>query len=287
MTTKSTLSFLATGALLLSPTLARAGVTIVAQRGDGAPTTMLVEGERARVDLSKQDEHASGMILDGPAKRFLILNDKDKSYSEVTQEDMKRIRGKVDEMRKLQEERMKSLPPEQRKKMEEMMARMGAPGPKPKALDIKFERTGEKKTVNGFACETYRMLEDGKVVEEECVSPWSAGLVKKSDFEGLRKFAEQMADSFGGGGNDRDLFMMKKMDAFPGFPITRTKIDAAGKRTEMEQVKSVKRGALDGATFAVPAGYTKKPSPFEQMGGPGGPGMDGPGGAHHGGPPHP
>jgi hypothetical protein len=284
MTMKTTAFSLAVAATSLSAGVAHAGITIVAQRGEGDTTTMYVDGDHGRFEMSKPDKHDTGMIFDGASKKFLIVNDRDKSYSEITEEDMKKMSERVAAMRAQAAERMKSLPPEQRKKMEAMMGSMGGMGPG-KQPDYKFERIGDKKTVNGFACETYRMLEDGKAVEELCISPWSAGLVKKGDFEGLRKFAEGMAESFKGAmSQDRNWFMMKKFESFPGFPITRTLLGEGGKRTEVEQVKSVKRGSIAGSMFSVPAGYTKKPSPFEQMGGMGGPGMGGPGHHPHGGP---
>jgi hypothetical protein len=277
---KRALLVVAAGATLLSSVTAGAAVTIVVQNGaTDTPNTLYLDGKRMRVDGARAGARESSMIMDGAGKRMIILNEKEKTYSEITQEDMKKMRARVDAMRAANEERMKSMPPEQRKKMEQMMGGMGG-APAGKEKDFKFEKMGEKKTVNGFPCEMYRILVDGKPTEEDCVSPWSAGIIKVSDFEGLREFAESMMQGLGANQKDQNWFMFKKrFEEFPGFPVTRVVLDPDGKRRPQEEIKSVKRGSIDGAKFAPPVGFTKTPSPFEQMGGMGSPGhhMGGPG----------
>jgi hypothetical protein len=262
---------------------ARAGLTMVVQRGAGADasqSTLYIDNDRIRVEGQGKPPHDTNIIMDARAKKMVMINVSEKSYTEMTEADMKKMRVQVDAMRAQAAERMKSLPPEQRKKMEQMMAGMGMPGGKlPK---VEFKAMGQKKTVNGFACEMYRVLRDGVAKEEDCVSPWSAKVIQKSDMEGFRKFAEEMAKELGAGGNQAEMF--QQFDKYPGLPITRHMLDGEGRD---EEIKSVKRGSISDGLFTVPAGYTKKELPM--MGGPGmgGPGMGGPGGHHHGGPPQP
>jgi len=152
---------------------------------------------------------------------------------------------------------MKTATPEQRARLEAMMGPAGAQALKdPKPHEWKFEPLGEKKTVNGFACQMYRGLLDGKPHEEDCISPWSAGLVKRSEFAGLEKFGESINADLGVE-NGMPLFHQ-----YPGFPISRVVLDAAGARGEEQQVKSIKPGALAPGLFAPPAGYTQR-KPFE------------------------
>jgi hypothetical protein len=175
---------------------------------------------------------------------------------EVTQADLERFAALMAQMRPMNEERMKSLPPEQRKKMEAMM------GGKP--IDIKFEKMGGKKTINGFSCEMYRKLEDGKATEEDCIAPWSAGFIQKSDFAGLKKFAEEVAKTagmMGRGGQD----MFAQFEKAPGFPVSRHILEPGEQADEV--LKSLKRGSIPASMFAVPAGYTKKELPMGMGGG--------------------
>jgi hypothetical protein len=262
------------GALLV-PLRAHAGLTIVTQRGSDAIATLYVEGDRFKAEEPKH-ERATSVIVDAKAKKLIMVDASNQTYTEMTEEDRKRMRGQMDAMRAQMQERMKNMPPDQRAKMEAMMGPGGAQDAG-KPHDWKFESMGQKKTINGFACEMYKVSEDGKVREEQCVSPWSAGLVKKSDFAGIQKFAESMMEEFGGN-RARSGSIFSRMEKAPGIPISRVPIDANGQRGEEEQVKSIKRGSVAASVFAIPAGYTKKDVPTF------GPGM---GGHHHGGPPTP
>jgi hypothetical protein len=266
--------------LLLGAGRADAGVTLVIQHGANEPSVLYLDGDRirmengARVENGARREHATSMIVDAASKRIIIINEQDKTYTEHTDADMKRIREQLESRRAQMEERMKTMPPEQRKQMEDMMAGMGA-GPTGKAAkprELKFESLGQKKTINGFSCDMYRVLENGKPAAEDCIAPWSSKLVQKSDIAGLRKFAEEMAKSMGPGAGGAGPQMFEKFDKYPGFPVSHVSIEPG--QHEEDQLKSVKRGALAASLFVVPAGYTKKETPG--IGAPGGPGPRGP-----------
>ena len=100
-------------ASLLVSARARAGVTIVTQKGTGTSTVSL-EGERMRMDTPERNEHVTAIVFDGPAKRFLMIDDHNKTYMELTEEDRKRMRAQMDAMRAQMQERMKNMPPDQR-----------------------------------------------------------------------------------------------------------------------------------------------------------------------------
>jgi hypothetical protein len=234
---------------------AQAGVTVVMQRGATATSTLYIDGDKMRAENPGATNHATTVIIDAAGKRFLMINEAEKSYFEMTEAAMKEKRAEMDA-------KLKSMPPEQRLRIEQMMG--GKPGDKPP--ELKFERTGEKKTVNGFSCEMYRVVEGAMPKEEDCLAPWGAGILQRSDFAGLRKFAEDMAKDMGVAGRQ----MFEQFDKYPGFPVTRHPLEPG--QHEDEQLKSVKRGSIPGAKFAVPAGYTKKESPMGGMGmGAGGP----------------
>jgi hypothetical protein len=241
---------------------AHAGITMTLQRGAGTPSTLYIEGPHLRVDNAIKDERASAVILDAAGKRFVMLDERNKTYTELTEADMKRMRGQMEAARAQMQERLKTLPPAERKRMEAAMAGMGAPATGPaKPVELKFERLGAKKTVNGFACEMYRVLRDGAPHEEDCISPWSAGVVQKSDFAGLRKFAQEMSKNFGGAAAGSGQIDLDAMEKYPGIPISRIPLQPGGVKGEEEQIKSVKRGAIPDATFAVPAGFKKTELP--------------------------
>jgi hypothetical protein len=230
---------------------AHAGVTVVMQRGAAATSTLYIEGDKMRAENPGAANRPSTVIIDAAGKRFLMINETEKTYFEMTEAEMKARRAEM-------EEKVKSLPPEQRKRIEQMMG--GAPGEK--SPELKFERTGEKKTVNGFDCDVYHVLDGSTPKEEDCLAPWSAKMLQRSDFAGLRKFAEEMAKDAGVAGRQ----MFQQFDKYPGFPVLRHPLEPG--QHEDEELKSVKRGSIPAAMFAVPAGFTKKESPMGM--GPGG-----------------
>jgi hypothetical protein len=190
---------------------------------------------------------------------MMMVNDRDKTYTELTEEDMKRAKVQMQAMRSQLAERMKNATPEQRARFEGMLGAGGAQQLNDqKPHEWKFEPLGEKKTVNGFACQTYRVFLDGKPHEEDCISPWSAGLMKRSDFAGLEKFGESINQDLGVG---RGGGAMPLFHHYPGFPISRAVLDANGARGEEQQVKSIKQGPLAPGLFAPPAGYTERKKP--------------------------
>src|SRR5207249_3556080 len=95
------------------------------------------------------------------------------------------------------------MPPEQRAQMEAMMAQHGAPmGRRPgaaKSRNLAFTATGEKKTVNGFNCEVYKVTDDGKPFEEDCVLPWGQGGFGKEDATVFKKIGEMFSSLAGSG----------------------------------------------------------------------------------------
>jgi hypothetical protein len=260
------LRFILLAAVTTAPLLvagrAQAGVTLVTQRGTDTPSTMYLDGDKMRMEHSGGKERT--VVVDAANKRVLMINELERTYSEMTEADLKRIGEMVAARRAQMQERMKSMPPEQRKRMEALMG-----GKDSKPSDLKFERMGAKKTINGFSCEMYRVLQDGTPREEDCIAPWNSSQVQKSDFAGLRKFADEMVQQTGSMSSGAGRHMIEQFDKFPGFPVSRHPLEPGDHQDE--QVKSIKRGAIPAEKFAAPAGYTKAPSPMNLLGGPGGP----------------
>jgi hypothetical protein len=247
----------ATVAATLAARPVLAATTLVLQRGAATPTTMYADGDHLRL-ANLVAGGVTGVIMDVPSKKLVMLNDGDKTYMEITEEEMKRLKGKMVAMRAQMAERLKQLPPDQRKKAEAMMGSDAG-----KTIDWKFQALGQKKTVNGMTCDMYRVLADGAPHEEDCILPWSSSLLKKSDFTGLEKLSQTMSESVGMGQNG-SLPLFHK---YPGLPISRVPLQADGTRGEEEQVKSIKQGPVPAGTFKVPADYKKKPLPAA-IGGP-------------------
>jgi hypothetical protein len=221
---------------------AHAGVTIVTQRGTEQPSTVYIEGDKMRAENAKPSG-ARVFIIDAAAKKLVSIDDAEKSYGEITQADIDRMAG----LMAATEERMKSKPPEQRAMLAQMM------GDLRKSHDFKFEKLGSKKTVNGFSCEMYRVLEDSTPKEEVCLTPWSASTIQRSDFAGLIKFSQDVQQK--ALTRPQTHIPLDELENAPGFPVLRHPLEP-GQPDEV--TKSIKRGSIPAATFTMPADYTKK-----------------------------
>ena len=161
---------------------------------------------------------------------------------------------------KQMQERLKSMPPEQRAQIEKMMgAHMpGAMSGKQATWEVKD--TGKSETSEGRKCRIWNLLKNGAVNEELCVAPFSS-LPGKEDFQ---KSFKELAEAFAGlanglpGAGDS----MKARNSIDGYPVRIRQFDDAGnpRGTETVLTKWVEE-SLPGSTFEVPAGYTKKELP--------------------------
>jgi hypothetical protein len=253
-------------ATLLAGTLCHAGVTVVFQRGQQPGSTLSLDGKHLRMEGG--DRGNSSLVVDGPGKRQVVIDPARKTYMVITLDDMRHQRQRMAEARAQSEQRLKNMPPEERQRLEALMGKKVPFGPVGKPAVIKYVPLNIKRTVAGFSCQMYRVTFDGKPRLEECVAAWSAGLVQKSDFAGLRPFLTELSKA-GGGFGFADSYL-EQMQKAPGFPITRAMLDESGGRGAEEELKSVERGPIPPETFAVPDGYTKTELPT--MGPPGTPG---------------
>ena len=191
------------------------------------------------------------MILRMDQEKIYTVDPAKKTYSEMTFADMEAYAKKAGEKMAQYREKMKNMPPEQRKQIEAMTGMMGgAEG------SVEISATGEKKSVDGFSCAKYVMKRGGKEMMTLWVTKDVAG------FDNLRKdwmeFGKRMAalTNMSGLGD-----AYQKIDGFP----METDMDIMGKMTTV--VTKVEKRTTPAGEFSVPAGYTKTESPL--MGKPG------------------
>ena len=141
------------------------------------------------------------------------IDAKEKTYSEMTFAElevmMKKMGGKMDAAMAQMEDKMKDMPEEQRKMVEQMMgSRMQ--GKTDAVVDVKS--TGEKKTISGFSCAKYVVNQDGK----EMMTLWATKDIK--DFGAMRKDWEEFSKrmmALSPMGMKGLAEGMKKVDGFP------------------------------------------------------------------------
>lgn len=278
---------------LLLPSFAQAGLKLTYERkaGDKVRThDISVEGPRLRMDGVGGDRGAgpeAAVILDTQAKKLIMLNLERKTYHELTEAELKQMKEQMGQMKERMAEQMKNLPPEQRQMMEKMMKeRMPGGGGDAAPPEVKYEPTGQKKKVSGYACEVYRISVGGTRRSETCFAPWGSGVVTAADAEQFKRLSADVQKMMAFAPAAR----LQDWSKAPGIAVEESHLDADGKILSVTTLKSVNRGALPDSLFQVPSGYTQEERP--RMGphgggkGPGGmsPGPHGPPGP--GMPPH-
>ena len=203
-----------------------------------------------------EDNGTEAFIFRLDKELLVVLYPGDKTYSEITfaelEKKMKELGGKMDKQLEDMRKQFAALPPDQRKVMEQMM------GDKMRGLNSsgKFDvkRTGESKTIGGYACAKYSVRQDGK----ETVGLWTTKDVK--DFELIRKDLEQFGQRMAAMTPNTGKGLAEAMKNLEGFPI----------QTEFmgmtSTVSKIEKRNTPGSEFEVPAGYTKvAPKMFQGM----------------------
>jgi hypothetical protein len=223
-----------------------------------------IDQHRMRAETAGAAGERQAIVFDGTKRVLTIVNYDKKTYSEMTQADVDRLSGQMSDAMAKMNDQMKNLPPEQRARIEAMMAgRGGMAG----AAGAAAEKTEYKKTgsdrVGQWTCDKYEGTRGGQKIEELCaVAPQTLGFTA-ADFAVTRdlqaffgKLAPQNADS---------LFRIGSAAAqgFSGVPVRRVTFGSAPSTSELVDVI---RQNIPDATFTVPEGFQKEASPFAGRG---------------------
>jgi len=227
--------------------LARAGVriesTVTAYEGQPVATTLELQGESFRVDRNDtaNQQTPRTTIFDGD--KLIVINGKDKSYTEMTLADLKAQLARLDQMKS-------SLPPEARAEIDRQST---AP-----AFTFKRSEGGER--VAGVACENYQIFKDGKESGAACLTTWKgSSLVSKADLAPMKKLVDSMKSMSRLSAGDLE---MAQFDKWPGLPLVMRAPDGH----ELSRVQKITRIQFPAKEFQVPADYTVKSVP-QMLGG--------------------
>ena len=228
--------------------LARAGVriesTVSAYVGQPVDTVLELQGDSFRVERrDANDQLPHSTIFDG--QRMLILNGKDKSYNEMSLDDLKAQMAKLEEIKD-------RLPPEARAQLD-----------KQEALPAyTFKRTSGGEKVAGIRCENYQILKNGEDAGTACLASWKgSSLVTKADLAPMKKLVESMKSLSKLSSGD---LAMGQFEQWPGWPLVMRAPDGH----DLSRVKKIARETFPASEFKPPADYTKKSLPQMGMGHP-------------------
>jgi hypothetical protein len=266
------LSFLAI-CVCLAPLQARAadGVLLVQKvtmGGSPAQTHQIeIEAHRMRMDTGgMRGAGSQAVVFDGTRQVMLMIDDTNKTYSEMTKADLDALSAQVSGAMSQMQDAMKNLPPEQRAQVEAMMKGRGAGGRAMgggaaggAASKVQYKKVGTD-TVGKWTCDKYEGYADGQKTTEICtVDPKVLGF-SAADFavtKDLAAFFEKLP-----GMGSRQMFRIGTAEeqGFSGVPVRST--TTVGGQTVTSEITDVKRQPFPDSMFQVPAGYAKQDSPF-------------------------
>jgi hypothetical protein len=244
---------------------ARAGVELTTELADVTeaakaqsrppnPGKILLDGNRVRMEMTRQDGSDAVLIFRGDRNVLWSVNEKRRTYTEVDRARMQEMVAQSDAARKQMEKEFDKVPPEKRAEMLRMLAQ-GAPKKKREPPTIK--PTGRTDKVGGIPCHEVEVLRSDEKLREVCVADWKAAGIAKSDLGALHDlngFEDDTVGAMGGRTQDDALELFEQLD---GLPVRVRTFRGGQPRTEL-RVTKVERKAIDAKSFEVPDGYTKR-----------------------------
>jgi hypothetical protein len=240
--------------------------------GSGTPTTsrMWFDGGRMRTERNERAGDQDIVIFKNQS--LYTIDSKSKSYRVIDKATAEKMGGQVAAAKKQMEARMAAMPPEQRKKMEEMMAKLGKGGagammPGAKQRQRTLKNSSRTETVAGIKCTVWEAFEDDKKEEELCAAapgsiPGGDDVIKtfREISAMLSSFTDKLGTRSAGDEPWRD------METINGVPILTRDFDN-GKATSETRLTVARKESVPGSSFEVPAGFSEKKLPFPGAGG--------------------
>jgi hypothetical protein len=244
-----------------SPLQAAEGFLMVEKTVTGTTTRttqVQLERDRMRAELTGPKGETLIVIFDGPQQVLRTISVDRKSYTEMTKADADRIGAQVTMAMDAMKAKMAQMPPEQRAKMEAMMAKLGFMGPTAAATAARpeYRRAGSDK-VGKWTCDKYEGFRNGEKVSEVCtVEPKTLGLTT-ADFDISKQVAAFFQNFLPQGEQQLVGIGTLETQGFAGIPLRRIRYKA-GKVEMTNEVTEVTRQTFAPSSYDVPAGFQKQ-----------------------------
>jgi hypothetical protein len=186
---------------------------------------------------------------------MIMVNSADQTYSEVSFADLekmtKKASAKMDQKMAELQEKLKNMPEDQRKMVEQMMGNK-IPGAKNEPK-LEVVKSGDTKKISGYSCSRYIVNRDGK----EILSVWATKDVK--GFKTIRKDLDEFQQRMAAMNPMMAKGTMEGLKKIDGFPIETDFGD-----TMKEVVFKVETRSIPEKEFEIPAGFKEVKSPMMQ-----------------------
>ena len=218
--------------------------------------TMYISSDHIRTSQAG----GTDMIINLKTGVMTTVDEKKKTYYEVTKQDLQAMQAKMAE--KMNDPKVKQA----------MAMMQGMTNSMAGSTEVK--KTGVSRKVAGFACEEWSISMGGMMTMTECVTNDIKYPVQS--WAALADFKESMRKSMSGSGfgpsAKASADYAEKMKSIKGFPVASSSTVDAGvmKMTNSSEVTEVRHTAIPESTWEVPAGFAKVENPmmraFEEHG---------------------
>jgi hypothetical protein len=227
---------------------------------------VLIQANRVKsVMLGVDRKPESAFIIDLEAQTITEVNYEERyfatgsfqEYAAVVRRMLEEAKRENAQMLQEMQESLKSMPPDQRRAMEEMLRKEAEASQECREPRFEVRRTNQQATIAGYAAVRYEVLANGKLEWEY----WIARGITAGQELNTQKLEQFMSIWKAMGGacslqGGRGLFMADPWLQLlrEGYPVRIVAVDGGYKN---EVVKAENR-AIPGAEFQVPAGFARK-----------------------------
>ncbi len=223
-------------------------------KGGKKIVTRYIKENKIRVDTRGKKEKKT-TIFRADKDVYWEINHTDKTYGEITKDDIRRIRQNFDNVDK----KLKSYPPDKSREMERKKTRKIN-----SSLIVKYKKVKSGVKVKHWTCDEYLGYVGSTKRYGLWTTPFGSLKLNVNDFKIMIKNAQFFSEM--GAPLYTDMFpsdiipeKMKTADNYSGLPMKLLLYKNGAVITSME-VTEIKNGGISPTLFDVPAGYKKKKS---------------------------
>lgn len=227
--------------------------------GDKSFTEGYISDSRMKFTMTDEDNEVTEMMFFNDSKLLLLIDHDDEEITELTKEDMDKMKAQLAEARKEYDKmmaQMEEMPAAQRDMMKGMMGdkMMGAA-----SIPIEYTKFNETETINGWNTTKYVGSREGEAVSEIWAAPPSQLNITHDDFKILSDFGDYMKSMIGDMfGDMAEGFSFDTFDSsINGFPV-RTILFDGDDVESTTTLQEIKKTNLTDAMFVVPEDYDRE-----------------------------
>lgn len=228
-------------------------------KGKKSSGEIFITPTKLKMSTNDHKNRASDILFFNDTKLMLMVNHKNEEVSEITKEDMAKMKAQMDEVKKQLDEinmQLENAPEAQREMMKKIMGgQIEALMKKGNMIEIKYSKTGRSDNLNGWRCDEYIATMNDEKISEVWVTNFSNIDFEMSDFQIMFDYAEYMTNFTGDflkGLNFKGI-----EPDYEGYPI-KTISFYNDKQIYETIILEYKRMDFNNDVFTVPADYDKE-----------------------------